>query len=183
MARPLLVNPSTKTLQISLNSAPLGAVTLTVTRKGHRHHHATGTFGPRDKCGLPSARVFDHCPPVHGCDNGHSSLTMHCAGRVDVNECVSECTRSYGGGCSNGCGRGCEGGCHHEHHHKEPSVTYTATMDGCKATFTLDEGVLDAPNGYYTADLFDGKAHVKKFTMVVSGTSLRANVTPTSGGC
>lgn len=187
MARALLSDPSTKTLDISLNGKPAGVVTLVIKRKGHHHdHHASYTFGPRDRCGLPSVRVFDHCGNCGHCDACKPHVTPCHAGRVDVDECATDCHGGHHdplGGCGHCGGHGC-GHCHHEHHNPhEPSVVYTGAMTGCKATFTLDANIHDAPNGYYTADLFDGKAKLKTFTLVVRGSGLRANVTPPTKGC
>lgn len=185
MARALTADPSTKTLSVSLSGKPSGVVTLHIRRKGHHgHHHATHTFGPLTGCHrLPSVRVFDHCHPHESCGN-EPHHTPECSGRVDVPECVTCCEHghhdAHGGHHAHGsCGHHCD---HHDHHHAhhahhaEPSVTYTASMSGCTATFTLDENIHDAPSGYYMADLFDGAVRVKRMTLVVRGTGLNANV-------
>lgn len=183
MARALIADPSTQVLSVSLSGTPAGAVTMRIRRKGHPgHHHATNTFGPLTGCHrLPSARVFDHCPPADAC--GHTPHhTPECSGRVDVPECVMDCSHgnhdAHGGHHHGHCGHH-----HHGHHHTEPSVTYTGTLTGCTATFTLDENIHDAPAGFYLADVFDGAVLVKTMDLVLRGAGLRAVATSPAKGC
>jgi len=170
MARALIADPSTATITVALSGAPAGVVTLTVRRKGGGHAHASGTFGPLTGCHrLPSVRVFDHCGPPSGCCDSAPHHTPECSGRVDIPECAT--------GCAPGCGHhDAHGGPHHGHHHHETSVTYTAAVTGCKAVFTLDENIHDAPPGYYMADLMDNGVCVKTLDLVVRATGLRAAV-------
>lgn len=185
MARALVADPSTKTLSVSLTGTPTGAVTLRVRRKGHPgHHHATDTFGPLTGCHrLPSVRVFDHCGPMSDCCDHRPHVTPSCSGRVDVPECVTCCEHghhdAHGGDHHH---HGHHHG-HHHHHHDEPSVTYTGTMAGCTAVFTLDENIHDAPAGFYLADVFDGAVKVKTMDLVLRGTGLRAVATSQAKGC
>lgn len=177
MARPIVASKDTDSISIDLTAETSYAVTLVIKRKGSRYHdHYSHSFGPRDKCGLPSARVF-LCGGCGHCDECKPSVTPCHAGKTNINECA-ECGGGCGGGCSGGCGS-----CGVEHKHTEPSVTYTATMDGCRATFALDENIHDAPTGYYVADLFVGDAKIKSFTMVVQGSGLSANVSAPAKVC